>query len=87
MRDRADLLRQGTERMDRQWDYCRLYIASIVTPFAVVSSTSPNLRGHQRIQAGTSLDEALAALGDEEWELVGTLTSGPNAHLLFKKPR
>ena len=73
--------------MAGQWDYCRLYIAGIVTPFAVVSSMSPNLRGNSRVQVGTSLDDALAALADEDWELVGALTAGANAHLLFKKPK
>jgi hypothetical protein len=72
--------------MAGQWDYCRLYIASIVTPYPVVSSTSPNLRGNSRVQVGTSLDDALAALADDNWELMGALTAGTNAHLLFKKP-
>ena len=73
--------------MAGQWDYCRLYIASITAPFAVVSSMSPNLRENSRVQVGTSLDDALAALADDNWELVGALTAGTNAHLLFKKPR
>lgn len=74
------------EREADAWDYCHIWLMEGTGGY-VVQGVSPNLEHDARIIQGTSIDDVLAILGNDSWELITTLGIADKPHFVFKRLR